>query len=98
MNYYALFYHVVDDFVSRRSPYRTEHFRLAREANLRGELILAGAMDDPPDSALLVFRTAEKAVVEDFARRDPYVTNRLVTRGEVRPWTVVIGNESPMKA
>ena len=95
MNYYALFYHVVDDFIARRSPYRDEHLRLAREANLRGELILAGAMDDPPDSALLVFRTAGKAVVEDFARHDPYVTNRLVTRWEVRSWTVVIGNKQP---
>jgi len=93
MNYYALFYYVVDDFVSGRSPYRSEHLRLGREASLRGELLLAGALDHPTDSALLVFRTAEKRVVEDFARRDPYVTNGLVTRWEVRPWTVVIGNE-----
>src|SRR5262245_21433479 len=93
MSYYTLFYYVVDDFVSRASPYRDEHLRLARQANLRGELLLAGAMEDPPDSALLVFRAAEKSVVEDFARHDPYVANGLVTRWEVRPWTVVIGNE-----
>ena len=92
MNYYALFYYVVDDFVSRRSPYRSEHLRFAREANVRGELLLAGAMDDPTDSARL-FRTAEKRVVEDFARCDPYVINGLVGRWEVRQWTVVIGNE-----
>jgi hypothetical protein len=93
MNYYALFYYVVGDFVSRRSPYRDVHLRLAREANRRGELLLAGALSDPADEALLVFRAAEKSVVEDFARNDPYVTNGLVTRWEVRPWTVVIGNE-----
>jgi len=93
MNYYALFYYVVDDFVSRRSPYRDEHLRLAREANRRGELLLAGALSDPADQALLVFRAPEKSVVEDFARDDPYVTNGLVTRWEVRSWTVVIGHE-----
>lgn len=93
MQYYALLYYVVDGFVSRRSPYRDEHLRLAREANRRGELLLAGALSDPADRALLVFRVRERSVVEDFARNDPYVTNGLVTRWEVRPWTVVIGNE-----
>jgi uncharacterized protein YciI len=93
MPYYALFYYVVEDFVSRRSPYRDEHLRLARESNHRGELLLAGAFSDPPDRALLVFRAPERSVVEDFARKDPYVTNGLVPRWEVRAWTVVIGNE-----
>ncbi len=93
MSYYALFYYVIDDFVSRRSPYRQEHLRLAGEANRRGELLLAGALDDPPDGALLVFRTAQKSVAEDFARNDPYVIHGLVARWEVRPWVVVIGNE-----
>ena len=93
MQYYALFCYVVEDFVSRRSPYRGEHLRLARESNHRSELLLAGAFSDPPDRALLVFRAPEKSVVEDFARNDPYVTNGLVTRWEVRSWTVVIGNE-----
>jgi uncharacterized protein YciI len=93
MNYYALFYYVVDDFVSRRSPYRDDHLRLAQEAHRRGELVLAGALSDPADRALLVFRAPDRAVVEDFARNDPYVINGLVTRWEVRSWTVVIGNE-----
>lgn len=93
MKYFALFYYVVDDFVSRRSPYRQEHLRLAREAHQRGELLLAGALDDPADRALLVFRTAERSVVEAFARHDPYVTNGLVSRWEVRSWAVVIGDD-----
>lgn len=93
MKYFALFYYVVDDFVSRRSPYRQEHLRLAREAHQRGELLLAGALDDPADRALLVFRTAERSVVEAFARHDPYVTNGLVSQWEVRSWAVVIGDD-----
>ena len=92
MKYFALFYDVVDDFASRRSAYREDHLRLAREAQRRGELLLAGAFTEPADRALLVFRTAERSTVEEFARNDPYVTSGLVTRWEVRPWAVVIGD------
>lgn len=90
MSYYLLIYHVIDDYVSRRTPYREEHLRLAREARDRGELILGGALADPVDKALLVFRAPNTSVVEAFIRSDPYVKNRLVTRWEIRPWTVVI--------
>jgi uncharacterized protein len=92
MKYFALFYHVVDDYVARRAAFREDHLRLAREAHRRGELLLAGALGDPVDGALLVFRTADRSTVEAFARSDPYVTRGLVARWEVRPWTVVIGN------
>jgi len=97
MNYYALFYDVVEGFPTRRAAYRDEHLRLAREAHGRGELLLAGALTEPADGALLVFRTAGRAMVEEFARNDPYVRNGLVTRWEVRPWAVVIGNEPEAK-
>jgi hypothetical protein len=32
------------------------HLGLVRAAHARGELVLAGALGDPPDGALLVFR------------------------------------------
>ncbi len=92
-NYFALFYEVVEDFVSRRTAFREEHLRLAREAHRCGELLLGGALTEPADKALLIFHTAERSTVEDFARNDPYVLHGLVTRWEVRSWAVVIGNE-----
>lgn len=94
MSYYALIYYVVADFVSLRSPYRDEHLRLVREAHRRGDLLLAGALGDPVGRALLIFRALESSIVEEFARRDPYVTNGLVTRWEVQPWAVVVGGET----
>jgi uncharacterized protein YciI len=94
LSYFALFYYVVDDFVSRRSAHQEKHLRLAREAQRRGELLLAGALSEPANRALLVFRTPERSAVEAFARRDPYVTSGLVTRWEVRPWAVVIGDDT----
>jgi uncharacterized protein YciI len=93
VNYYALIYYVVDDYVARRAAYRDEHLRLARAAQQRGDLLLGGAFADPADRALLVFRAADRSVVEEFVRNDPYVRAGLVTRWEVRQWNVVIGNE-----
>jgi len=66
---------------------------MVREANQRGELLMAGAIGDPPDGALLVFRTDDRSLPEEFARHDPYVINGLVTRWQVKPWNVVVGGE-----
>lgn len=93
MNHYALLYEVVDDYVARRTEFRELHLGLVREAHKRGELLLAGALGDPIDGALLVFRAPDRSVAEEFARNDPYVTNGLVTHWQVRPWAVVAGHE-----
>ena len=90
MNYYALIYYLVDDYISRRAEFRDEHLKLANEADKRGELILAGAFSEPADKALLIFRADEKSVIEKFVENDPYVKNGLVTKWEIRLWTVVI--------
>ncbi len=93
MNFYVLFYYVVDGFVARRVQYREEHLRLVQEAHARGELILGGALANPADRALMVFRAPDQSVAEKFALNDPYVMHGLVTRWELRPWSVVVGNE-----
>jgi uncharacterized protein YciI len=93
MGYFALFYEVIDDYVARRGAFREEHLRLAREGHARGEVVFAGALADPADRALIVFRSNDKSIAEDFARKDPYVVNGLVKRWEVRPWNVVVGNQ-----
>ena len=93
MTYYALIYETVDDYVARRGAFRELHLGAARAARERGELVLAGAFDDPVDRALIVFRVDDKSKVEDFARKDPYVLNGLVKKWEVRPWRVVVGQE-----
>lgn len=92
MNTYALIYTVVDDYMERRPQYRSQHLQLAREAHERGELILAGALGDPADRALLIFRSPDPSVAETFAGNDPYVQNGLVQRWEVQLWAVVIGD------
>ena len=93
MQYYVLEYEVVDDYVNRRAPFRQLHLGLIREAHARGDLRMAGAVGDPPEGALLLFRSDSSAVAEDFARRDPYVLNGLITSWRVRFWNLVAGND-----
>jgi uncharacterized protein YciI len=89
--HWLLTYDLVDDYLERRAPLRGDHLALAQAAHERGELVLAGALADPPDRAVLVFHGDDRLVAEGFAAADPYVEAGLVTRWEVRPWTVVIG-------
>jgi uncharacterized protein YciI len=89
--YFALIYDLVPDYLDRRGLFREAHLGMAREAHGRGELVLAGALADPADTALLVFRGDDGSAAERFAEADPYVRNGLVTRWRVRPWTVVVG-------
>ena len=95
--HYLLFYDLVDDYMERRVPLRPAHLSYAREAVNRGELVLGGALADPPDSAVLLFRSASPAVVETFARNDPYVTAGLVSRWRIREWTTVVGPDAAVQ-
>ena len=97
MDYYLLEYALVDDYLARRASLRDAHLALAREASRRGDLVLAGALAEPPDRAILIWRTDDRSVVERFAEDDPYVRQGLVTFWTIRPWTVVIG-EAPATA
>lgn len=98
--HYLLMYDVADDYVERRAHFRMAHLELARKAVERGEMVLGGALADPVDAAILLFRGDSPAVAEKFAREDPYVANGLVKRWRVRPWTTVIGPlaEAPVAA
>ena len=94
MAYFVLLYDVVDDYMERRGEFRQVHLGLAKESFERGEMVMAGALADPPDGAILVFKGDNPSAAERFAENDPYVKNGLVTRWRVRPWTVVIGGDS----
>ncbi len=92
--HYLLFYDVVDDYVERRLAFREAHLLLARQAVERGELVLGGALANPVDGAVLLFRGSSPAVAERFAAADPYVKNGLVTKWHVREWTTVVGPQA----
>ncbi len=89
--HYLLLYDVVPDYVERREAFRAAHLKLAWAAHDRGELVLGGALIDPVDGAVLLFKGDSPDVATRFAEADPYVTNGLVTRWRVRPWMTVAG-------
>lgn len=92
--HYILFYDYVSDYLERRSEFREQHMKLAKEYIDRGEFFLGGAFADPADGAALVFKGDSKAVAESFAKQDPYVLNGLVSKWHVREWTTVAGKDA----
>jgi hypothetical protein len=92
--HYLLFYSVADDYLARRAAHRKAHLEHAWAAVGRGELVLGGALANPPDAAILLFRCASPEPVEDFARNDPYVKAGVVTSWRVREWTTVAGKDA----
>jgi uncharacterized protein len=95
--HYLLIYDLASDYLERRAPLRSEHIALARAAETRGELVLGGALANPADEAILLFRGDSPAAAEAFAAADPYVKNGLVTRWRVREWTTVVGRDAEVK-
>lgn len=91
MGYLVLEYDLVEDYLDRRGEFREEHLGLAQAAQERGDLLLAGALAEPADRALFVWRTDDRGLLEDFAERDPCVVNGLVDSWTVRPWNVAVG-------
>lgn len=90
--HYLLTYDLAADYLERRAEFRNEHLRLAWEAQARGELVLAGALAEPADRALLVFNCDSPETPQLFAATDPYVTHGLVRSFHVRQWNTVVGD------
>jgi hypothetical protein len=88
--HYLLIYDVVDNYIELRKPHRPVHFEHAQRAYAAGELALAGALADPVDQAVFVFRNSEAAT--RFAQNDPYVQQGIVKSWRVRTWTTVLGD------
>ncbi len=92
--HYLLFYDTAEDYLERRGKFRDEHLRLAWEACDKGELILAGALANPVDGAVLLFKGDSLLVAEKFVKADPYVKNGLIKKWHIREWTTVVGESS----
>ena len=92
--HYLLIYDTAPDYLARRGEFRAAHLGLAWKAVERGELVLGGAVGDPPDGAVLLFRCESPDVPVAFAKVDPYVMNGLVTQWRVKPWNTVVGPEA----
>ncbi|MDR3673248.1 MAG: YciI-like protein [Holophaga sp.] len=92
--HYLLSYVTAPDYLQRRTAFRDVHLGYAWQAVERGELLLGGAVGEPPEGALLLFQGDGPEAAERFAAGDPYVRNGLVLSWSVRPWATVVGPAS----
>ncbi len=92
--HHLLIYETAPDYLLRRGDHRAAHLAHAWAAAGRGELVLGGAVGDPVESALLLFRGDSAEPAERFARADPYVLNGLVSGWRVVPWATVVGEDA----
>jgi uncharacterized protein len=92
--HYLLFYEVDEDYVSKRAQFREAHLAKAWQASNRGELVLGGALANPVDGAVLLFKGDSAEIAENFAKNDPYVTSGAVKRWYVREWNTVAGKNA----
>ena len=96
--HFMLIYDLAPDYLERRGEFRGVHLAMARDAQARGELVLAGALTEPADTAMLLFAGDSAAAAEAFAAADPYVAAGLVTGWRVRAWHTVVGKDAAFPA
>ncbi|CAL8463514.1 g3048 [Coccomyxa elongata] len=90
-SFHVLQYKYVPDILEKRTPFREAHLSKAGEQAAQGRIILGGALAEPVDSALFVWKNSTTKDIEEFVKADPYVINGLVTDWSIRPYMVMIG-------
>lgn len=67
-SYHVLQYKYVPDILDRRDPFRAEHLQGAKDMAAQRKIVMAGALTDPVDGAVFVFRDVTKEEIEAFVR------------------------------
>lgn len=79
-----------------RAPHRKAHLDLVSLSMNSGDILMGGALADPPDKAVIIWKTDNISTVEEFVKNDPYYINGVVTSYTIRPWVVVINKYEPV--
>lgn len=95
--HFLLIYELASDYLEKRPELRPAHLAHARAAVDRGDLVLGGALAEPVDQAVLLFRCESANEVAAFALADPYVQKGLVVSWRVRPWSTVVGKDASIE-
>ena len=56
-------------------------------------MVFGGALADPVDTGMFVFKDVTPEEIEMYCKADAYVQNGLVSGWKIRPWVVVVGGE-----
>lgn len=91
MTHLLLEFTLAEDYLERRGQFRAAHLALLEGPIARGELLLAGALPDPFDRSVFLWREDAREVAEEFIAADPYGANGLTTGWTIRTWNTVAG-------
>ena len=89
--YHLLTLDYVEDILEKRDPYRADHIAGAKAAEADGKVVLAGALQNPTDAGVFVFKDCDEAFVDAFVKADAYDKAGLVPGYTIRPWMIVVG-------
>ena len=89
---YAVRYEYVADALEKRKPYRQDHLALINKESEKGNVILAGAVGNPPTGGLLIFRNLSFDEIDQVIKKDPYVVNGVVMKYTIQPYMAVVGD------
>ena len=87
---FVLEYTYVDNMAEKRVPVRPAHLEFTKSYVDNKSLIAGGALVPAMETGLLLFR-GSKDMVETFAKNDPYVVNRVVTKYKISEWAIAVG-------
>jgi uncharacterized protein YciI len=84
-----LLYQYVENMSERRGPYRQAHLERINAQRDAGNVVMAGALGNPPSGGAIVFKGVERGEIEEFVHADPYFEAGLVTSFRIEPWNLV---------
>jgi uncharacterized protein YciI len=84
-----LIYEYVEDMAQRRGPYRQAHLERIQAQRDAGNVVMAGALGNPPTGGAIVFKGVEPEEIEKFVHADPYFQAGLVTSFRIELWNLV---------
>lgn len=82
---HLLLYEYVEDMAQRREAHRDAHLEVLGREREAGNVPVAGAYD-PPSGAAIVFKGVDRAHVEAYVERDPYMQAGLITSWRIERW------------
>lgn len=89
---YVLQYDYVANALEKRQPHRQAHLALINKQVEKGNVILGGAVNNPPTGGLLIFRNLTAQEIEQIVQQDPYVVNGVVEKYSIKPYMAVTGD------
>jgi uncharacterized protein YciI len=84
-------YHYVPEMAERRTPHREAHIAWLRAGAEAGHLVLAGALQDPVDTGVLIFQAGDAHAVRRLLVDDPYAAANLIVGTSIRQIALVVG-------